>query len=53
MDSTSKLLIILVGIASADYFALRIMNLISWKLKVNKTISTREEKYKDKDFWEE
>lgn len=51
MDSTSKLLIILVIILSGDYFLFRILNLITWKVKQNK-YDTRMEKLEiDKDLW--
>ena len=51
MDSTSKLLVVLVVIASGDYFLYRILNLITWKIKGNKP--TRESRNIDKEFWKD
>lgn len=52
MDSTSKLLIVLLIIASGDYFLYRILNLITWKVKQNKFDSRMEKLEIDKDLWE-
>lgn len=53
MDSTSKLLIILVIIASGDYFLYRLFNMINWRLK-KKSYESRMEKLEiDKDLWED
>ena len=49
MDSTSKLLVVLVVIASGDYFLYRILNLITWKIKGNKP--TRTKINYDKELW--